>query len=220
LGSFSSEGLLCSLAVLVGYVVVAGSLAVKLPQIVRILKKESAEGISTTGHLMETVAYTIGFAYSVRNGYPFSSFGDVVACWMQNVIIAALIAKYRGWRWPRTAALAAPFAGFCWFLARGCSAEVLSALQASTLVIMVVGARIPQIWLNLRRGGSGELSLVTYALLLAGNLARVFTSVMLTGDAMLIAFYTAVTLCNAMILTQIVITWRREEADRLRRAEA
>jgi hypothetical protein len=32
-----------------GYMVVAGSLLVKLPQIIRILKKESAEGISLFG---------------------------------------------------------------------------------------------------------------------------------------------------------------------------
>jgi hypothetical protein len=35
---------------------------------------------------------------------------------------------------------------------------------------MVMGARAPQIWLNFRRGNSGELSIITTALQLSGNL--------------------------------------------------
>lgn len=44
------------------------------------------------------------------------------------------------------------------------------ALQAATIAVMVLGARIPQIWMNFRRGNSGELSMLTYALQWSGNL--------------------------------------------------
>ena len=46
-------------------------------------------------------------------------------------------------------------------------------LQASTICIIALGGRLPQILLNVRRGGTGELSLTTCLLNLMGNITRV-----------------------------------------------
>ena len=48
-----------------------------------------------------------------------------------------------------------------------------TVLQASTICIIALGGRLPQILLNMRRGGSGELSLTTCLLNLMGNITRV-----------------------------------------------
>jgi len=106
---------------------------------------------------------------------------------------------------PRTAIAVVLFASFCKFLLDPslCSMQLLSALQASTLGILVVGARLPQIILNIRRGGTGELSSTTFLLLVAGNLVRVYTSLMLTGDLLLIGFNLLIATCNFLILVQI-----------------
>ena len=50
-----------------------------------------------------------------------------------------------------------------------------------------LGTPCPQILLNLRRGNSGELSLLSCALSLAGNLARVFTTLVLVRDPIILA---------------------------------
>lgn len=55
-----------------------------------------------------------------------------------------------------------------------------AALQASTIAIIALGGRIPQIMLNAKRGKTGELSPLTSILNLAGNLARCFTTAVLT----------------------------------------
>jgi hypothetical protein len=55
-----------------------------------------------------------------------------------------------------------------------------AALQASTIAIIAFGGRLPQIMLNARRGNSGELSPLTSILNLAGNVARLFTTAVLT----------------------------------------
>jgi hypothetical protein len=55
-----------------------------------------------------------------------------------------------------------------------------AALQAATILIIALGSRLPQIVLNVRRGNSGELSTTTSALNLAGNLARIMTTLVLT----------------------------------------
>jgi hypothetical protein len=58
--------------------------------------------------------------------------------------------------------------------------QVLSALQLSTIVVMAVGARLPQIWLNVKRGNAGVLSPLTCLLNVAGCVVRVFTTAVLT----------------------------------------
>ena len=58
-----------------------------------------------------------------------------------------------------------------------------AALQASTIAIIALGGRLPQIMLNARRGNSGELSPLTSILNLAGNVVRLFTTAVLTKVA-------------------------------------
>ena len=55
-----------------------------------------------------------------------------------------------------------------------------AALQASTIAIIALGGRLPQIMLNARRGNSGELSPLTSILNLAGDAARLFNTAVLT----------------------------------------
>lgn len=53
--------------------------------------------------------------------------------------------------------------------------------QAATVVLLAVGGRVPQIWLNWRRGNSGELSFITCLLNVMGCAARIITTLALTG---------------------------------------
>lgn len=55
-----------------------------------------------------------------------------------------------------------------------------AGLQASTIFIISLGGRIPQIVMNVRKGGSGQLSLVTCGMNVAGCFARMFTTLVLT----------------------------------------
>ncbi len=54
-----------------------------------------------------------------------------------------------------------------------------TALQAG-MIVLKIGGRLPQIIMNWQRGDSGQLSGLMCGLNLAGNLARVFTTAVLT----------------------------------------
>ncbi len=81
-----------------------------------------------------------------------------------------------------------------------------AALQASTVVILAVFGRVPQIMMNIKRGNSGELSAATVGLSLAGNLARVFTTLTLVKDPRVLAGAAVQGLLNAIILWQTIDT--------------
>lgn len=54
--------------------------------------------------------------------------------------------------------------------------QLLGQLQLSTIVVMAVGARLPQIWLNIQRGNAGVLSVATCVLNVTGCVIRIFTT--------------------------------------------
>ena len=54
-----------------GLGIIAGSILVKVPQIVKILKNKSAEGLSFTGTSLELVAVINSFCYNFVKQYPF-----------------------------------------------------------------------------------------------------------------------------------------------------
>lgn len=109
-------------------------------------------------------------------------------CALQNVAIIGMIFKLgtvpRGLALALTAALAA--AGW-WLLGGACPEAALTALQTGSVALLALGGRMPQIALNVRRGNSGELSLLSCLLSFVGNLMRVFTTATLVGDPLLLA---------------------------------
>ncbi len=141
----------------------------------------------------------------------FNTFGEVWACWLQDIILVGLIYHYT--RTPLWQALgsAALFAGSCFWLLGSCPPGLLASLQASTIVVMAIGSRVPQIVLNMKRGDAGVLSVTTCLLNVAGNAARAFTTVVLTGDMLLLSGTLVQGALNGILLYQSV---RTEQAKR------
>ena len=79
---------------------------------------------------------------------------------------------------------------------------------------MSVGARIPQIVLNLQRGNTGELAITSFALSTVGNLIRCYTTVILTADLLLLVTTATQALLNGFITLQCFQTEvaRRKQA--------
>jgi hypothetical protein len=63
-------------------------------------------------------------------GYPFCTYGEVAACWAQDVLLVSLILSYRNTPALATAAGGAAFAALCMWLLAACPAGVLAGLQA------------------------------------------------------------------------------------------
>ena len=80
-----------SLSKAVGYAIVAGSIGVKLPQIIKILSKSSVEGINPVSYYTETLTYINTAAYAIHIGLQFSVYGENVFTAVQNLIIIMLI---------------------------------------------------------------------------------------------------------------------------------
>jgi uncharacterized protein with PQ loop repeat len=61
---------------LLGLGIIFGSSILKVPQILKIVKLKSAQGISLTSYVLETVGFMIALAYNYRQENPFSTYGE------------------------------------------------------------------------------------------------------------------------------------------------
>lgn len=189
-----------------GYAIIAGSLMVKVPQILKIMNAQSAEGINLLGVTLELSAMSATLVYSFANDYPFSTYGESIFLLIQTWIVAVLVLWYTG-RQAIVAIYSAILALILAFLlSPAASAGLLWFLQSSNIANIII-ARMLQAFENYKNGSTGQLSVITSSMLWAGSLARIFTSWQETGDTTVIMTYVIANLCNSVILAQIIYYW-------------
>uniref|UniRef100_A0A8C5QN83 Mannose-P-dolichol utilization defect 1 protein homolog n=1 Tax=Leptobrachium leishanense TaxID=445787 RepID=A0A8C5QN83_9ANUR len=194
------------LSKVLGIGIIAGSILVKVPQIMKILRAGTAEGLSFHSVLLELLALTGTMVYSITNGFSFSAWGEVLFLIIQTLIIGFLIQHLGG----RTAwgllLTGAYFAVVTVLLSPLTPMAVITALQASNVPAVVI-SRLIQAVTNYRNGHTGQLSAVTVSLLFLGSMARIFTSIQETGDSLMALTYVVASSCNGIIFAQLLYYW-------------
>ncbi|KAH8682329.1 hypothetical protein BX600DRAFT_448283 [Xylariales sp. PMI_506] len=195
-----------------GIGIIGASSIVKVPQILKLVSSQSASGVSFLSYLLETSSYLISLAYNVRNGFPFSTFGETALIMGQNVIITVLVLNYSGKASAAAlfvAALAA--AAFALFTDTVVDMNTLSYLQAGAGVLGV-GSKIPQILAIWQEGGTGQLSAFTVFNYLAGSLSRIFTTLQEVDDKLILYGFIAGFALNLVLAVQMVYYWNAPSA--------
>lgn len=141
-----------------GIGIIGASTVVKVPQIIKLIKSRSATGLSFFAYLLEISSYLISLAYSIRKGFPLSTFGETGSILLQNIIIACLILSYSG-RINLVAVFVAALSmtTFALFKSTVIDIKALSVLQAAAGALGVI-SKIPQIITIWSEGQTGQLS--------------------------------------------------------------
>lgn len=204
--SFTADCFKVLLSKTLGYGIVAGSMLVKVPQILKILSNRSAAGINVLSVFLDIFAITLNLSYSFVKGFPFSTWGDSSFLAVQTAAIAALVLHYNSTR-TNVITFIVSYLAICYGLMGGPTpVHVLWSLQALTIPILIAG-KMSQAYTNYSNGSTGQLSAVTCFMLFFGSLARIFTSVQETGDAIVVLTYCVSTLTNGIIILQLLYYW-------------
>ena len=154
----NTECLKLAVSKALGVGIIGASSVVKIPQLLKLLNSQSAEGISFLSYLLETSSYLISLVYNIRNQFPFSTYGEVALIVIQNVAISVLVLQYSG-KGPAAALFVAGLAG------AGYAMYSDSIMPMTTLRYMQLGAgmlgvasKLPQIITIFQEGGTGQLS--------------------------------------------------------------
>jgi mannose-P-dolichol utilization defect protein 1 len=142
----------------IGIGIVLLSTVVKVPQLLKLIRSGSAQGLSFTSYVLETSAYLITLAYNVRSGNPFTTYGEIALLAIQNVIISLLVLHFRG-KDTVAAAYAAGLAtaGYVLFKEGVIPREAMVLVQTATIPLGLM-SKIPQIWTVAKEKSTGQLS--------------------------------------------------------------
>lgn len=183
-----------------------------------VLSAHSAKGLSLTSYVLETAAYAITLAYSQRNGFPFSTYGENLFLTLQNCLITILIVYF-----PTSTLRGAPnnlssaFTTLALILVSLIGLytvpdSTLSLLQVSTLPLSVF-SKLPQIMTNYRNRSTGQLSAFAVISQIAGCVARLFTTATEVGDNILFLGFAVALVLNIIVGAQLWMYWDSEKVD-------
>jgi len=201
-----------------GLGIVVGGSIMKVPQLMLILSARSARGLSLPAYVLETLAYAITSAYSFRNKFPFSTYGENLFLTIQNTIITLLIIYYPSpsLRHSQNTASRLAVALISTIVASVAlyivPTDTLALLQVATLPLSLF-SKVPQIRQNARSGSTGQLSAVAVISQVAGCLARLFTTATEVGDNIVAAGFALALVLNVVLGAQMWMYWGKEEKD-------
>lgn len=161
------------------------------------------------------MAYAITLAYSYRNNFPFSTYGENFFLTIQNIVITLLIIYYptsRLTRAPNTTpqlALAAVLTAVSGAILYVVPPATLAALQMATIPLSLF-SKIPQIRQNARARSTGQLSAFAVISQIAGCLARLFTTAAEVGDILLASGFALALALNVVLGIQMWSYWGKD----------
>ncbi|KAI9358358.1 hypothetical protein BD770DRAFT_343677 [Pilaira anomala] len=194
-----------------GLGIVVGGSIVKIPQILTILKNQSAQGLSLTSYLLETLSYFITLSYNLRQGNPFSTFGEILFICIQNVIIVSLIFYY-GRQLGLLGTVLIGLGSLLYSLNNEqlVPSVMMSSLYAATIPLSLA-SKVPQIYTNFVNKSTGQLSVFTVVNYFAGSAARVFTTMTELDDTLMLFGNALATTFNAILVLQVILYWNKKK---------
>ncbi|KAJ6594449.1 hypothetical protein B0H19DRAFT_1095539 [Mycena capillaripes] len=195
-----------------GIGIVVGGSIMKVPQLLLIVRAQSARGLSLEAYIMETLSYAITLEYAYRNEFPFSTYGENLFLTMQNVVITLLIILYDPRKTDKTAnAVIASLGMFIFFLAAALIPLPLLALAQLTTLPLSLFSKLPQIRQNYRAQSTGQLSAFAVISQVAGCSARLFTTAMEVNDSIVLAGFALALVLNLVLGAQLWMYWGRDD---------
>jgi mannose-P-dolichol utilization defect protein 1 len=150
----------------------------------------------------------ITLAYNIRNGFPFSTYGELAMILAQDIVITVLICLYTK-KLPQAGAFVAAVASSIYALI--ISDTLVSEQQMSTLQgaagVLSIASKLPPIITVYQQGGTGQLSAFAVFNYLLGSLSRIFTTIQEVPDKMILYGFIAGFVLNATLAGQMIYYW-------------
>lgn len=187
-----------------GYVMAIGAMVVYTPLLIKIFKQGNSYGFSTTTWVFNVIGLTLSIAYPMKMGFPFSTYMELVSAAVQSVAILGLLSSYNNVLLEYSMGigiLATLFIAFCRI--KNLPQSYLNGIQIGACIAANY-ASIPQIFLTFR-SGKATWSWISASMSLAGCVIRIFTTMRLTRDKLIILGYLIGVVTNIILLLQIII---------------
>lgn len=185
-----------------GYILGSVALVMYLPIMLDMVAKKSASGVSVETWSMNVVSFTLALIYPIKKKFPLSTFIEVLALHLQSCITLGLICFYNK-TMIKLFIVSIIFASTAVLLfIQNMPPTILSSLQIFRLFLDAYSL-IPQILMNFRNR-SFSYSVITATIGAFGNSIRIFTTMQLVKDPLVLSGYVIGLLSNLVLLFQYV----------------
>ncbi|XP_029304815.1 mannose-P-dolichol utilization defect 1 protein-like isoform X2 [Cottoperca gobio] len=167
---------------IVGFWIILDTFLAQLPQLLKILWRRSAKGLSLTSALLQLYSFSCPVVYAMAHNFPLFAWGERLITLVQTAAIVFLIMHYRG-ETLKGILFLLTYGGVMFLLGSYAAAAVVSVMQASSLAALIA-SKIFQAGTNYCNGHTGQLSTLTVLISWAGSLGVIFVSLQLclVGD--------------------------------------
>ena len=186
-----------------GMLVILGSLTVKAPIMLNLIRNKSAKGLSIEALYSEALGLTLTSSYHFLHHNPFTAWAENLSVLIQVLILVFMV----------------------WFYNEAKVSQVVGPIGISLSIIIFVlnvldpyywwtlsigativgmGALIPQIITNSSLGHTGPLSIITSSLNVAGICTRIFTTVHQMNDPLTLGGLGISLLLQLLLMMQIL----------------
>ena len=183
-----------------GWCISAGSALLYSPILYDVLRKKSAMGLSPVTWVLQTVGSAGMVVYPLKSKYPLSTYFEFITLSVQSAAIFVALAAYGDVLTASQALqLLAAVAGMVAYLVVAAPMKLVKSVQAASIAIMTVSL-LPQVARNFKEKSTGGWSPLSAFFATLGNAIRIFTTLSLTQDNLILAGFFVGTALNGLLL--------------------
>ncbi len=193
-----------------GLGIIAGSFALKFPQIISIVKAKSAEGMILSALYLETSSTASTSLYNFTIGTPLTTYAESVVILIQNIILVILTWHFE--KVPILDILLVIVGAITYAASHFAIPPQFFAVMIILSTVTSMSGRITQVYNYYKDKSTGVLSLTTTIMQVAGTAARVFTTLAEVDDVAILTSFLLSFALNVIILLQIFLYWDKKES--------
>jgi len=190
-------------ATIFGYVIGSAALALYVPIIIDLLQKKHSGGIAKLTWVSSLLSFSLALIYPIKRKFALSTYVELLALEVQSFIVLALVCFYDNLIFEFLVGSGALMLIMISMLLNDISPSVLSIIQVTRLALDGYSL-LPQIVENFR-AKSFRYHQTTALMSVVGNGMRIFTTIKLVKDPLVLAGYIVGFLSNIILLAQYYI---------------
>ncbi|KAM6983419.1 mannose-P-dolichol utilization defect 1 protein-like [Tautogolabrus adspersus] len=188
----------------------------QLPQLLKIVWRGSAEGLSLTASLLQLYAFSCPVVYAMANNFPLFAWAERFIVLAQTATLVFLILHYRG-ETLKGVLLLLCYTGVMFLLGSYTAKAVASVLQDSRLAGLIASKGF-QARTNYRNGHTGQLSTLSVLLSWTGSLGVLYVSLQ-DIESSFEAFLHVLSACLSCVLLAQVLCYRSSTTTTKKKSE-
>ncbi|KAM3602120.1 uncharacterized protein V6R79_024700 [Siganus canaliculatus] len=185
-----------------GFWIFLDTLFAQLPQLLKVLWRGSAAGLSLPSTLLQLYAFSCPVVFAVASNFPLFAWGERLITLAQTAVIILLIFHYRG-DTLKGLLLLLVYPAIMFLLGSYAAAAVASVIHASSVPALAASKGV-QAAANYRNGHTGQLSTLSVLMSWTGSLSAMFVSLRGTGSSFESLSHMVSTCLSCVLLAQVL----------------